>query len=73
VEGEIAEDSRARASLLEVLSLAGKRSSLLDDSDMLCNHVRGSASGIVCKGNDQTLTKFKAQVRPSLYYTKVLV
>lgn len=64
VEGHArGEDTKGRDSFLDKLATYGKRCTLLDQSDTLVKVIRGQASAIVCRSNDEAITKAKAQVR----------
>jgi len=62
------EETRGRESFLERLGgKHGKRCTLLDQSDTLVRIVRGStASAVVCRSNEEVLSKAKAQARQVL-------
>lgn len=60
------EDTTGRDSFLDKLATYGKRCTLLDQSDTLVKVIRGQAAAIVCRSNDEAITKAKAQVSQSL-------
>ena len=62
------EDTQGRESFLDRLGTKhGKRCTLLDQSDTLVKVIRGSAaSAVVCRSNEEVLSKAKAQARQPL-------
>lgn len=63
---DAAHGARNRASFLDRLTAQGKRCALLDQSDALVQVVRGGASAVVCRSNEEVLAKTKAQAKQAL-------
>lgn len=63
---DAAHGARNRASFLDKLTAQGNRCALLDQSDALVQVVRGGASAVVCRSNEEVLAKAKAQARQAL-------